>query len=217
MIKQIKVKNNTVEKERLLFDKISNLKKVNILFGGNGVGKSTFLNGIITNNLDLVSDRELVILKYINSEDNCKGYKFDNNFKDMNQALKIFNSSGYSEGQTMLNHLLPFIKNIKDVANKNKNKTIIVVLDEIDSGLSIENINLFLHLINESLNDFENIQFFISTNHYHFTYVLKDVINMYDGTWIRINSYEEYFELLNKGIQIMHTSKKRDFDFLNNY
>ena len=40
---------------------------------------------------------------------------------------------------------------------------------------------------------------------------------MNDGKYIKINSYEQYLELLNKGIQIMNDSGKRKFDFLDVY
>ena len=84
----------------------------------------------------------------------------------------------------------------------------------MDSGLSIENINFILHLIVDIVKQYkDNIQFIISTNHYHYTYVFKEVINMYNGEHIKINSYEEYFELLNKGIQIMYKNR-RDFSFI---
>ena len=75
---------------------------------------------------------------------------------------------------------------------------------------------MLLHLIVDMCKEFENIQFFISTNHYHYTYVFKNVLNMYDGTWIRIDSYEEYFQRLNEGIKIFNKAG-RDFSFLNIY
>ena len=49
MIKNIKgFKSNN----NLLFDSIDNIKRLNILFGGNGVGKSTLLKYIIDNNIE---------------------------------------------------------------------------------------------------------------------------------------------------------------------
>ena len=116
----------------------------------------------------------------------------------------------------MIHFLRPFLLDVENYARDNTSEDIIVLIDEMDSGLSIENINMLLHLIVDMCKEFENIQFFISTNHYHYTYVFKDVLNMYDGTWIRIESYEEYFQRLNEGIQIFNRAG-RDFSFLDAY
>lgn len=131
-------------------------------------------------------------------------------------VLKIYNSSAYSEGQGMIHFLLPFLYDIKDFAGKNNDKDVIVLIDEMDSGLSIENINMLLHIIIEICDEYKNVQFFISSNHYHYAYVFKKVLNMYDGQLVNIDSYEDYFARLNEGIQIMHKAN-RDFSFLNVY
>jgi ABC-type oligopeptide transport system ATPase subunit len=43
---------------------------------------------------------------------------------------------------------------------------------------------------------FNNTQYFITFNNYHFAYVVKKVLNMYDGTFVDIPDYETYLELL---------------------
>lgn len=116
----------------------------------------------------------------------------------------------------MIHFFRPFLLDVEDYARNNPTEDVVILIDEMDSGLSIENINMFLHLIVDMCNEFKNIQFFILTNHYHYTYVFKYVLNMYDGTWIRIESYEEYFQRLNEGIQIFNRAG-RDFSFLDAY
>ena len=71
-------------------------------------------------------------------------------------------------------------------------------------------------LINELI-DTGKVQAYIATNHYHWIYVYKNVINLYTGKYHKINTYEEYFNLLNEGIQIMANSGKREFNFLDVY
>lgn len=215
MIKKLKIKSDTKEKDILLFDEITNLHKINILFGGNGVGKSTFLNGLKNGSFELETTNPIHILSYKNSEDNKKVSKYAE-LTGRYDILKVYNSSAYSEGQGMIHFLLPFLYDVKDVAKENADKDIVVLIDEIDSGLSIENINMMLHIVCEIGEEYKNVQFFISSNHYHYAYVFKKVLSMYDGQWITIESYEDYFERLNDGIKIMHDAN-RDFSFLNVY
>jgi len=127
--------------------------------------------------------------------------------------LKAMNVKSFSEGQAIIHYLFSFLQDIKELET---DKDVVVLLDEIDSGLSAENINMLLWQMKE-LSESRNIQFFISTNHYHFVYVVKEVLNMYDGKFIKIDSYGEYFKLLNDGIQTMDKSHKRDFTFLDVY
>lgn len=210
MIKSIKVKPNSFEEDILLF-KTAKFKKLNILFGGNGVGKTTLLNGIINNRLELETKKELIIKSYINSKDNFRHIN-QVTYKDMGRALlQKVNANELSEGQSIIYSLLAYIENTKKIASNNPDKTVVLVLDEIDSGLSAENINMILHLICDLLK-MGNIQLFISSNHYHFVYVFKNVFNMYTGKWIEINSYDEYF---NKLVEEMTSlGKIRDYKFL---
>ena len=66
MINNIKINKKD---SRLLFDSIKDIKRLNILFGGNGVGKSTLLNYISNNYID-VDDNNYIVKSYINSRDN---------------------------------------------------------------------------------------------------------------------------------------------------
>lgn len=210
MIKRIEVLDQET-KDILLFDEVREVRKLNILVGGNGVGKTTFLKAMREGKMKLESDKELLIMSYTNSIDNAKV----NNQKELTTQrdfVKAFNAKHYSEGQSIIHYVLSLLYDIKEMET---DKQIVVLLDEVDSGLSPENINMLLWQIKELID--RDIQFFISSNHYHFTYVVKEVLNMYNGTYQRIDSYEDYFKLLNDGIQVMNNSSKRSFDFLDIY
>lgn len=214
MIKNIEVIDEKT-KGILLFDEVKNVKKLNILFGGNGVGKTTFLNAIKDNKLsfELDNEKDVLIKSFTNSIDNMKINSQQKELSSTRDVVKLFNSNSFSEGQSIIHYVLSFLYDIKELET---DKQIVVLLDEVDSGLSVENINMLLWQIKDLI-DTKNVQFFISSNHYHFVYAFKNVLNMYDGKYIKIESYEEYFERLNNGIQIMKNSNKREFNFLDVY
>lgn len=210
MIKEVRVKKDSFEEDILLF-KSAKFNKLNILFGGNGVGKTTLLNGITNKKLDMDISKELIIKTYINSRDNFRHIN-KANYKNYGVALvQKVNANEMSEGQSIIYSLMAYIEDAKDIANKNKDKTVVLVLDEIDSGLSAENINMILHILLEFL-EIDNTQLFLSSNHYHFVYVFKKVFNMYTGKVVEFNSYEEYFNELSK--QMVSLGKKRELKFL---
>lgn len=210
MINSITIKNNKI----LLFKKMSALKKINILFGGNGVGKTTFLNSLQNNEFELITNNEnQIYLRYTNSKNNFKNLDkpyYNDTVMALNQR---YIANHLSEGQSIIYSLISFLDYVKEEANKiEQKKSIIVILDEVDSGLSAENINFILHIITDMVKEYSNIQFFISSNHYHFVYVFKEVMNMYNGKWTVINNYDEYFKLLSNNM--VNLGKKRELSFL---
>lgn len=211
MIQSILISDKKI-KDVLLFDKLEDIRKINLLFGGNGVGKTTLLKSIREGRVTLKTKGDILIKSYTNSIENAK-ININKELINTRDFVKAVNVSSFSEGQSIIHYVLSFLYDIKEIAT---DKSIVVLLDEIDSGLSAENINMLLWTIKE-LVDTKNVQFFISTNHYHFVYALKNVLNMYDGTYIQIDTYEEYFKLLNEGVFKMKESNKRNFDFLNTY
>lgn len=211
ILKEVKVKEKSIENDRLLFETVCFKNNITILFGGNGVGKSTFIQGIINRTLEFDIEDDVEIISFVNSQDNLnRARRMAKNLPDF---AGLISCNSYSEGQSMVYWLLRFYHDCIEEPLK-EGKKILVCVDEMDSGLSVENINFLLHLIVDTAKQYkDDVQFIISTNHYHYAYVFKEVLNMYDGKYIKINSYEEYFDLLNKGIKYM-IEKGRDFSFI---
>ena len=91
MINNIKINKKD---NRLLFDSINDIKRLNILFGGNGVGKSTLLN-YISNNYIEADENNYIVKSYINSRDNSKINR-DKELVDHADFIKAINCNSYS-------------------------------------------------------------------------------------------------------------------------
>lgn len=77
MIQKITIKPNTTLSEILFFNEIDLSKKVNLLFGGNGVGKTSLIMALLGRSYrkefeTSKTENRIMVYQYINSEQNAR-------------------------------------------------------------------------------------------------------------------------------------------------
>ena len=206
MIKSISINKGSNLEEILFFNKM-NLEQVTLLFGANGVGKSSLIKGILKQKeIKFNCDKEIKLYSYINNEQNFRNMNKNSNlsYEDMfNPYLinKKYNAEELSEGQSIiysLQDIFELCMQIKDDSNDS-----IILLDEIDSGLSIDNVDYLSDKIKEITDKYSNIQFIITFNNFEFCRNFPKVFNMYNGKYINIESYEQYRNIINSNREML--------------
>lgn len=207
MIKSISINKGSNLEEILFFDNEIELKQVTLLFGANGVGKSSLIKEMLKQKeVEFNCDKETKLYSYINTEQNFRNMDKNSNlsYEDMfNPYLinKKYNADELSEGQSIIYSLQDIFElcvQIKDDSNDS-----VILLDEIDSGLSIDNVDYLSDKIKEITDKYSNIQFIIAFNNFEFCRNFPKVFNMYNGKYITIESYEQYRDIINSNREML--------------
>lgn len=199
MIKSIQVLPNTFAEEILCEKSYQKFKRLNLLIGGNGVGKTTLIQAI-ANQKDVLmeSNRDIRPYLYQNSRHNHRQLEA-NPFTDGHHFNRIayqkMMAHEMSEGQSIIYSLLAFFNFLKEEADAYPEATIVALFDEVDSGLTPDHLNMVMHLWGELLKDHSNLQIIAACNQYHWVYCVKWALNLQTGEWMNINSYEEFCQL----------------------
>lgn len=185
-------------------------ERLNILFGGNGSGKTTLLDAIEKH---FEGNEEVDVISYRNSKDNERHNNPSPLAESQHYARELANrlhASGISEGQSIIFSFNKWL----DITLKSldKNKKYVIILDEIDSGLSCDHVNVIMHVLNDYFSSKKNVQLFVASNMYHWVHSHNRVFSMYKGKFIEIHSYDEYFK---KQMDMQQkVGKKSKFNFL---
>lgn len=163
---------------------------ITCLIGKNGAGKSTLLKMI----------REELGSKnvfYYNNEDSEKNSMSRFSFHgDVEKIVRNFNSS---EGQNIRNNFEDIIPNIGNYVRKcikNTCKNVIILLDGLDSGISLDYIamlkkELFTLIINDCKKNNIYPYIILSANNYELCNG-EDCIRVSDASHFKFNNYEEF-------------------------
>jgi len=211
MLTKIQVKKDSTLSKILFFDSIE-LKQVTLLFGGNGIGKSSLINAILKQDIVYEYDKSVLLYSYINSKQNFKELERNDHldYRDMFDPSLIarkFDASELSEGQSIVYSLQDIFKLCSQLDSSDDH---LILLDEIDSGLSVENVDYVAKKIKAICKKYPYIQFIIAFNNYVFCKTFKEVFNMYNGEWIKINSFDEYFDIINSNKKMLLKKRKNN-------
>lgn len=188
---------------------------VTMLIGPNGSGKSTTLsqlNSIFNKDNSSHKWEDIEQNKEISSEYSCFYYdnKYEEKFTkdswlhDEGNIKNIAEAFGNSEGQDIFNFLTKKVPQIgKAVTNAKKEncKGILILLDGLDSGLSLDILNYLRTSLLDFIINIDNTETFeiyiiCSANSYEFCNNY-DCINIINQQHIKFTNYEEfsnYFE-----------------------
>lgn len=227
MITHIEVKPDTYLAEILLAEKYEFASPVSLLFGGNGVGKSTLIKAILGNEDfhgqykgKIDTDKAPMLYEYINSNQNArelmggrnKHMKYLDYFDPRNLAT-TFNAQELSEGQSIIYTIQEFLHLAKQVDDPGGS---VFVIDEIDSGLSADNIIWFCNQVKKITDKDQKLQFIIAFNNFEVCNCFGGVVtDMYTGEIRTIKDYNEYKQLLVS--RRKNLLEKRDYNQFRDY
>lgn len=174
------------------------------LFGPNGVGKSSFINALEEHGrnrgtfltVTKTNDKPIRFISYINGKDNLKSSKEprDHTLSFDPMYLKLqWDARGLSEGQSVIYSLYDLLDGLKPGKNGfdlDDDTDYLICLDEIDSGLSIDNIDVTMRKI-KSIIKRPNIQIVFSFNSPRVLKWFPDVLSMYDGVAIHLETEDD--------------------------
>lgn len=201
MIEKIIIKENSQLKKIINYKEIQ-LKNLTILVGPNGIGKSSIVQGIYNKlkghtsfyyrscgeSMDLVmSNKEHLYEAIIGRSDNGKyrGYFSDNIELD-------YITINQSEGQSMMTVF--FDKIVQIIERLSKNETdLVLLIDELDSGLSFDNVLHVISIIENIQAKYPNVQIIMTAHNYEFFRVFKDNTFCIDfGQYVDLSEYKNY-------------------------
>lgn len=215
MITKIAVKPESATSEILFFKEadFSQFKsRVIPLFGPNGVGKSTLLESLVEGKLYANTDKPTKFFAYMNSTDNFKHREaktIHESFDPLFLAAK-FNSQSLSEGQSIIYSMYDLLDCFKlnGEIEPEDDLDYVLLLDEIDSGMSIDNIDTTMRKIRYLLRIRSDLQFVMSFNSPRILKYFPHVLSMYDGTMIELHTDEDMVNEIRKHKKVFNKARK---------
>jgi AAA15 family ATPase/GTPase len=205
--------------QMLLGYKEVELKNLTILMGPNGVGKSSLVQGLSSKiersgvpeyyrscgeSIQVITDRsyEIEILKARQDNGKYRGY-----FEDVNLDIEmLFQSEGQSTMTMLNNRLAKLIEKL----TQNPERMITFLIDELDSGVSFDNVILIVTFLKNIQLKFPNLQIIMTAHNYEFARSFpENTFWVPIGQYIDMREYEQYQALYHLHL-IKKQFKKRD-------
>lgn len=168
---------------------------VTVLVGCNGIGKSTLLHNIRT----ILKNVDIPYIEFDNLHDGGSQSRSRAGFYgDMDFLATSLCSS---EGENIVMNMGRIAGQIGNFINKNPdNKELWILLDAIDSGLSIDNIvdikeYLFKTILEDKRSTDREIYIIVSANEYEMARG-EQCLDVYNMKYVKFKDYEEYRKLV---------------------
>lgn len=164
---------------------------VTVLVGCNGTGKTTLLKEIEHQ----LKKREVPLVSYDNLKDG--GHNALSHAGYIGDIEYLATGMCSSEGENIYMNLGQTARKIGNAVQKNPNaKELWVLMDAVDSGLSVDNIVelkelLFEFVINDVSKRGADVYFVVSANEYELARG-EQCLDVYNGRYIKFADYEEY-------------------------
>lgn len=188
---------------------------MNLLFGGNGQGKSSLIEFVSSygkvsfegkrfkKHCKAKSDGErFVMYQFSNSKDNKR---YDRDPGDMFSLARVWDAKEQSEGQTVMQTACDFLYVLD---NMECNSNALVLIDEIDSGLDACACQYLVRRLRKVMREHPNMQFLLAFNQYEMSKLDKQWLNVCTGNLEDCpKSYEEYIKRLREAKRLHKRAK----------
>ena len=169
---------------------------VTALVGPNGAGKTTLLTQLRDYAADTARRNRFKVLNYSNMTDG--GDVAMQSYLSCGDMTQLATAMVSSEGERIIVNLSRFIPKIRpaiEVAEQ-EGKILIILIDAIDSGMSIDKLRDVAELLDMIAKDIEgkNVYLVISTNNYELA--KGRCLNPRTGKYVSFGSYAEYADFI---------------------
>lgn len=215
MIKSVSVKPDT-RTAAILFFQTADFQDQRVipLFGPNGVGKSTLIK-------ELEKHQEVTIItdgiqtecySYQNARDNYRDRQprsYLESFDPCFMAAKL-DAQSISEGQSIIYSMFDLLDGLRPSGQLAPQEGVhkLILLDEIDSGMSIDNIDTTMRKIKNLIRKRDDLQFIFSFNSPRVLKHFSHVLSMYDGTFIDLHTDDDMLVEINKHKKMFDKARK---------
>ena len=169
---------------------------VTALVGPNGAGKTTLLTQLRDYAKNTARAKRFKVLDYSNIVDG--GDKAMQSYLSSGDMTRLATSMTSSEGERIIVHLSCFVPKIKPAIEEveREGKTLLILIDAIDSGMSIDKLRDIAGMLNMIAKDIEgkNVYLVISTNNYELA--KGRCLNPRTGKYVSFGSYAEYADFI---------------------